>query len=180
MTTTPNTPVHTPVHPSAATDAQALNFTLSAQETAAIAAEIAPAPHPASATIEALRIVQRHRGWVSDESVAAIAHLLGMSTAAVDSVATFYNLIYRQPVGRHVVMFCDSVSCYVMGCDRLRGALEQNLGVTPGETTADGRFTLLPIVCLGACDHAPAMMIDEDLILDVTPQMLDAVLGRYT
>ncbi len=120
--------------------------------------------------IEALRIVQRHRGWVSDQSVAAIARLLGTSTAAVDSVATFYNLIFRKPVGRHVVMYCDSVSCYVMGCDKLRVALEQKLGVAPGETTPDGRFTLLPIVCLGACDHAPAMMIDEDLILDVAPQ----------
>ena len=77
-------------------------------------------------------------------------------------------------------MYCDSVSCYVMGCDKLRVALEQKLGVAPGETTPDGRFTLLPIVCLGACDHAPAMMIDEDLIPDVTPQSLDAVFGRYT
>jgi NADH-quinone oxidoreductase subunit E len=153
--------------------------TLSPEETAAIAAEIAHAPDPASAMIEALRIVQRHRGWVSDQSVEAIARQLGTSTAAVDSVATFYNLIFRQPVGRHVVMFCDSVSCYVMGCDKLRAALEQKLGVAPGETTADGRFTLLPIVCLGACDHAPAMMIDADLILDAAPAQLDGILGSY-
>ena len=161
-------------------ETQELVFALSAKETAEIAAEVAHSPQPASAMIEALRIVQRHRGWVSDQSVAAIARLLGTSTAAVDSVATFYNLIHRKPVGRHVVMYCDSVSCYVMGCDKLRVALEQKLGVAPGETTQDGRFTLLPIVCLGACDHAPAMMIDEDLIPDVTPQSLDAVFGRYT
>ena len=67
-----------------------------------------------------------------------------------------------------------------MGCDRLRAALQEKLGVEPGETTSDGRFTLLPIVCLGECDHAPVMMIDEDLILDVAPQKLDAVFGRYT
>jgi NADH-quinone oxidoreductase subunit E len=72
------------------------------------------------------------------------------------------------------------VSCYVMGCDQLRVALQEKLGIEPGETTSDGRFTLLPIVCLGACDHAPAMMIDEDLILDAAPQKLDAVFGRYT
>ncbi len=160
-------------------ETQELVFALSAKETAEIAAEVAHSPQPASAMIEALRIVQRHRGWVSDQSVAAIAKLLGTSTAAVDSVATFYNLIYRKPVGRHVVMYCDSVSCYVMGCDNLRVALEQKLGVAPGETTPDGRFTLLPIVCLGACDRAPAMMIDEDLIGDVAPQNLDAVFGRY-
>ena len=162
------------------TDTQELIAALSPEETAEIAAEIAHVPEPASAMIEALRIVQRHRGWVSDQSVAAIARMLGTSTAAVDSVATFYNLIFRKPVGRHVVMYCDSVSCYVMGCDQLRVALQQKLGLEPGQTSSDGRFTLLPIVCLGACDHAPVMMIDEDLILDVVPQKLDAVFGRYT
>jgi len=161
------------------TTTQELIPALSPEETAAIMAEIEHMPDPASATIEALRIVQRHRGWVSDQSVAAIARLLGTSVAAVDSVATFYNLIYRKPVGRHVVMVCDSVSCYVMGCDALKRALEQKLGIVPGQTTADGRFTLLPIVCLGACDHAPAMMIDDDLLLDVEPKMLDPLLGRY-
>jgi NADH-quinone oxidoreductase subunit E len=162
------------------TDTQELIAALTPEETAEIAAEIAHVPEPASAMIEALRIVQRHRGWVSDQSVVAIARMLGTSTAEVDSVATFYNLIFRQPVGRHVVMYCDSVSCYVMGCDQLRVALQEKLGIEPGETTSDGRFTLLPIVCLGACDHAPAMMIDEDLILDAAPQKLDAVFGRYT
>jgi len=161
-------------------DTQELISALTPEETAEIAAEIAHVPEPASAMIEALRIVQRHRGWVSDQSVVAIARMLGTSTAEVDSVATFYNLIFRQPVGRHVVMYCDSVSCYVMGCDQLRVALQEKLGIEPGETTSDGRFTLLPIVCLGACDHAPAMMIDEDLILDAAPQKLDAVFGRYT
>jgi NADH-quinone oxidoreductase subunit E len=162
------------------TDTQELIAALSPEETAEIAAEIAHVPEPASAMIEALRIVQRHRGWVSDQSVAAIARMLGTSTAAVDSVATFYNLIFRKPVGRHVVMYCDSVSCYVMGCDQVRVALQEKLGLEPGETSSDGRFTLLPIVCLGACDHAPVMMIDEDLIFDVAPQKLDAVFGRYT
>ncbi len=153
---------------------------LSAQEIEEIGVEVEHVPNPSSATIEALRIVQRHRGWVSDESVAAIAAILGTSVAAVDSVATFYNLIFRKPVGRHTVLVCDSVTCYVMGCDKLLRATADRLGVELGDTTPDGRFTLLPIVCLGACDHAPAMMIDEDLILDVSPADLDTVLGRYT
>jgi len=152
---------------------------LSPEEVAEIEAQLAQVPTPASATIEALRIVQHHRGWVSDQSVAAIARLLGTSPAAVDSVATFYNLIFREPVGRHVVMVCDSVSCYVMGCEKLTRTLASKLGVKVGQTTDDGRFTLLPIVCLGACDHAPAMMIDEDLILDAEPERLDEILGRY-
>src|SRR5262245_43777509 len=152
---------------------------LSAEETAEITTELEHVPDPASATIEALRIVQRHRGWVSDQSIEAIARLLGTSAASVDSVATFYNLIFRRPVGRHVVMYCDSVSCYVMGCDALKRALEQKLGVVAGQTTADGRFTLLPIVCVGACDPAPAMMIDDDLVLDVEAKKLDEIFGRY-
>src|SRR5262245_33554891 len=152
---------------------------LSAEETAEITTELEHVPDPASATIEALRIVQRHRGWVSDQSIEAIGRLLGTSAASVDSVATFYNLIFRKPVGRHVVMYCDSVSCYVMGCDALRDALSAKLGVAPGGTTHDGRFTLLPIVCLGACDRAPAMMIDGELVLDVAPTMLDSIMGRY-
>jgi len=153
--------------------------TLSDAEIGAIEADIAQLPDRQSAAIEALRVVQSHRGWVSNESVCAIARLLHMSPAAVDSVATFYNLIFRQPVGRHVIMLCDSVSCFVMGCSGIKEALTAKLNVELGQTTADNRFTLLPIVCLGACDHAPAMMINEDLIYDVTPENLTAILDAY-
>ena len=152
---------------------------LSQEEIDAIEAEAAHLPLRHSAAIEALRIVQGKRGWVSDESLAAIARQLGMSTDALDAVATFYNLIFRRPVGRHVVMYCDSVSCYIMGCDKVRQALEERLRVAPGGTTNDERFTLLPIVCLGACDRAPVIMIDEDLHGDVVPESLDEVLRRY-
>jgi NADH-quinone oxidoreductase subunit E len=94
-------------------------------------------------------------------------------------VATFYNLIFRRPVGRHVIMVCDSVSCWIMGCDRVRKHLHDRLGIGPGETTPDHRFTLLPIVCLGCCDHAPAMTVDSDLHGDLDPQKIDAVLEKY-
>ena len=157
----------------------ALIEVLSDEEVCEIEAECAHLPDRKSAAIDAMMIVQRHRGWVSDESLAAIARLLGMSTAALDSIATFYNLIYRQPVGRHVVMVCDSVSCYVMGADGLRKQVEEHLGIKLGETTKDGRFTLLPIVCLGACDKAPTMMIDEDLIENVAAERLGEVFGGY-
>ncbi len=153
--------------------------TLSQQEIAEIEAEVAHLPDRESAAIDALRIVQEHRGWVSDESLHAIARLLGMSPDALDSIATFYNLIFRRPVGRHVIMMCDSVSCYVMGCDGLCAALQEKLGVELGGTTPDDRFTLLPIVCLAACDRAPVMMIDDDLVTNVTPDGLDEILRRY-
>jgi len=152
---------------------------LSEEEIAAIEAEAAHLPERASAAIEALRIVQAKRGWVSDQSLAAVARQLGMSSDALDAVATFYNLIFRKPVGRHVVMYCDSVSCYIMGCERVRQGLQDALGVAPGGTTPDDRFTLLPIVCLGACDRAPVIMIDDELHGDVSPDRLDEVLSRY-
>ncbi len=152
---------------------------LAAEEVEAIEAEIAHLPDRKSAAIDALLIVQEKRGWISDASLAAIAGLLGMSTADLDSIATFYNLIHRRPVGRHVVMVCDSVSCYVMGCDRLRGEIENRLGVRPGQTTADGRFTLLPIVCLGACDRAPAMQIDRELFGPVGADDLEGILAGF-
>jgi len=148
-------------------------------EIQAIDHEIGLLPHKKAGVIEALKIIQQHRGWVSDESVDAIAAYLEISPAEVDSVATFYNLIFRKPVGRHVILLCDSISCYVMGYDKLYRALQQQLGIRFGETSPDNRFTLLPNACLGCCDHAPALMIDEDLFRDVKVEMLDQLLSGY-
>ena len=152
---------------------------LSDAEVREIEEECAHLPDRKSAAIDAMMIVQRHRGWVSDESLGAIAHLLGMSVENLDSIATFYNLIFRKPVGRHVVMVCDSVSCYVMGADPLRKQIEAHLGIGMGQTTDDGRFTLLPIVCLGACDKAPTMMIGDELIENVDAEHLGNIFGRF-
>jgi NADH-quinone oxidoreductase subunit E len=132
-----------------------------------------------AACVDALKVVQRHRGWVSDESLRDVAEYLEMTPDELDNVATFYNLIFRKPVGKHVILVCDSVSCWIMGYERVRQRLSERLGIGFGETTADERFTLLPIVCLGACDHAPAIMIDDDLCRDVDPEKLDAILAQY-
>jgi len=129
--------------------------------------------------IEALKVVQRHRGWVSDEVLREVSAFLDMTPDELDNVATFYNLIFRRPVGRHVILLCDSVTCWIMGYERLLQALEDRLKIKLGETSHDDRFTLLPIVCLGTCDHAPAMMIDEDLHRDVDPSRLEEILERY-
>ena len=152
---------------------------LSDEEVALIEHECAHLPDRQSAAIDAMMIVQKHRGWVSDASLAAIGRLLGMSAAALDAIATFYNRIFRQPVGRHVVMVCDSVSCYIMGADGLARDIQKHLGIAYGETTPDGRFTLLPIVCLGACDKAPTMLVDEELIENVSSEDLEEVFGRF-
>ncbi len=152
---------------------------LTPEERHEIEAEISHYPNRKSACIDAMKIIQRHRGWVSDESIQDVAELLGMTPADVDGVATFYNLIFRRPVGRHVILVCDSVSCWIMGYDRVSEHLCKRLGVGLGETTADGRFTLLPVVCLGTCDHAPAMMIDSDLHQDLDPEKVDQALEEY-
>jgi NADH-quinone oxidoreductase subunit E len=152
---------------------------LTAEEINEIEAEAANYPKREAVSIDALKIVQRHRGWVSDESLGDIAGHLGMSPADLDSVATFYNLIFRRPVGRHVITVCDSVSCWIMGEERIREHLQERLGIGLGETTPDDRFTLLPTVCLGCCDHAPAMMVDRDLHSDLNSQKIDAALEKY-
>ena len=152
---------------------------LSTDEIREIETEAAHYPTREAVCIDAMRIVQRHRGWVSDESLRDIAAHLGMSVTDLDSVATFYNLIFRRPVGRHVIMICDSVSCWIMGYDRMREYVGKRLGISLGETTKDNRFTLLPIVCLGCCDHAPAMMVDDTLHSDLNPEKIDRVLERY-
>ncbi len=145
-----------------------------------IEAEFALYPDRRSLCIDAMLVVQRHRGWVSDESVRDVADLLGMSAADVDGVASFYNLIYRRPVGRHVIHVCDSVSCWIMGYEGIRDYLSRRLGIGLGDTTPDGRVTLLPIVCLGACDHAPAMMVDRTLYGDLDREQIDQILERLT
>jgi len=152
---------------------------LSDLERQEIKAELHHYDQKRAACIDALKIVQRHRGWVSDENLHDIAGLLEMTPDELDGVATFYNLIFRQPVGRHVILLCDSVSCWIMGYLRLREHLQAKLGINFGETSGDGQFTLLPIPCLGTCDHAPALMVDDEIYRDLTPEKLDVVLHRY-
>jgi NADH-quinone oxidoreductase subunit E len=144
-----------------------------------IEAEIETCTAMRCACIEAMQIVQRHLGWVSDESLQAIAEFLGMTVDDLDSVATFYNHIYRKPVGRHVILICDSVSCWILGFEHVRDYLTQRLGIKLGETSSDGRFTMLPVQCLGACDHAPAMMIGEELYYDLDLEKIERILENH-
>jgi NADH-quinone oxidoreductase subunit E len=152
---------------------------LTPEERQEIEAELAHYPTKQAVCIEALKVVQRHRGWVSDEGLQDVGDALDMTPEELDGVATFYNLVFRKPVGRHVALICDSVSCWIMGYEKLCQDLTSRLTVSLGGTTADNRFTVLPIVCLGVCDHAPAMMIDDDLYRDVEPGQLDGVLEKY-
>ena len=152
---------------------------LSDTERHEIEAEFAKYPDRRSVCIDALKIVQQHRGWVCDEALDDVAALLELSRAELEGVATFYNMIFRKPVGQHVILLCDSVSCWIMGYDKLRRHLCQRLDIALGETSADGRFTLLPNVCLGACDHAPVMMVDDAHYQDLDVAKVDSIIESY-
>lgn len=152
---------------------------LSEAEIKEIQGEIKQYPYPAVACIDALKIVQHNRGWVSDDSVRDIAQMLGISDEEVDGVATFYSRIYRKPVGRNVILICDSVSCMIMGYESLYGYISKKLGISFGGTTSDNRFTLLPISCLGDCDNAPVMMINNDHYNRLTVEKIDELLSKY-
>ncbi len=152
---------------------------LTEEEKKEILEEVKHYPYPEGACIDALKIVQHYRGWISDDSIKDIAQILLMSNEEVDGVATFYSRIYRKPVGRNIILICDSVSCMIMGYETLYNYLSKKIGISFGETTADGRFTLLPVSCLGDCDNAPAMMINSDHFNNLTVDKVDTLLDSY-
>jgi len=151
---------------------------LSLAEIREINAEMSHYENKTAVSIEALKIVQKHRRWVSGQCLIAVAELLDISPAQLEGVATFYNLIYRQPVGKTVIHYCNSVTCWMLGSDQVGESLCRHLNVELGEMSADGEYTVLPIVCLGACDHAPVAMVGNELRLDITEDAVNEILGR--
>lgn len=154
-------------------------FELSAEERDAIKLEKHHYEDPRAVSIEALKIVQKKHGWVPDGAIYAIADVLGIPASDVEGVATFYSQIFRQPVGRHVIRYCDSVVCHITGYQGIKAAIEKKLNIKPGQTTYDGRFTLLPTCCLGNCDKGPTMMIDEDTHSQLKPEDIETLLEQY-
>lgn len=154
-------------------------FSLSDDERAAIEHEMQHYEDPRAASIEALKIVQKARGWVPDGAAEAIGALLAIPASDVEGVATFYSQIFRQPVGRHIIRLCDSMVCYINGHEAIQEALHQELGIGLGGTSRDGRFTLLPVCCLGNCDKAPTLMIDDDTHSHLDATTVTQLLERY-
>lgn len=136
-------------------------------------------PDKRGAAIDALLTIQRRRGWISDDSLLEIAKFLEITAEDLDSVATFYNLVFRKPVGRHVAFMCDSISCWIKGCEQIQEQIKKLYDVDLGQTTADGRLTLLPIACLGQCERAPAVMIDQDVYGNLTPEQVEQIVEKY-
>lgn len=159
-------------------DSHAMDTELSAQEVAEIEREASIYPTRRAVSLEALRIVQKHRGWVSDAAIGALARYLQVDTAELESVATYYQLLFRRPVGEAVIYCCNSASCWLMGCSSLQRQLQSRLQIRPGETTRDGKITLLDTPCLGACDRAPVLMVGTGndaftMHQQLTPEQLD-------
>ncbi|HEX9022864.1 MAG TPA: NADH-quinone oxidoreductase subunit NuoE [Geobacteraceae bacterium] len=128
------------------------------------------------AAIDVMKEIQRHYGWLTDEGVVEAAEILGLSPLQVEELATFYEMIYRRPVGKKVIHVCESISCWSMNNEALMAHVARRLNVEPGGMTADGMFTLLPCSCLGNCGDAPAMMIGDNIYGKVTLEMADEIL----
>lgn len=130
------------------------------------------------AAVDVMKELQDHYGWLTDEAVREAADLLGLSTTQVDELATFYEMIYRRPVGKRVIHVCDSISCWAVGGETMLAHIARRLGIEPGETTGDGIFTLLPCCCLGNCGEGPTMMVGDTLYGRLTADSIDEILAR--
>lgn len=150
---------------------------LSASARAEVAAHLSKYPTKRSAIIPALHIAQREAGWLTDEAIREVAHLLELEATEVRSVAGFYSLFFKEKVGRHVIHFCNDLPCALRGADAFLQKLCQKLGIEPHGTTADGMFTVEPAMCLAACDRAPLMQIDLDYFENLTEQKVDEILA---
>jgi NADH-quinone oxidoreductase subunit E len=135
-------------------------------------------PYAQAVGLEALKIVQKYQGWVSDESLLAVADYLKLPPDELEGVATFFNMIFRRPVGKNVILLCDSVACWMLGCDNLKSHISSKLGIDYGQTTADNQFTLIPVPCLGDCDKAPTMMVGDVTYRNLTPAKIDTILAE--
>ncbi len=140
--------------------------------------KIAHADHPRELVVDVMLAIQGHYGYLSDEALDEAAVLLGMSQLEIEEVATFYTFIYREPVGKYVIHVCDSVICWMGGYESIKDYLCKKLAIKPGETTADGLFTLLPVCCIGYCDQSPAMLINRKVYGTLTPEKIDVILEK--
>jgi NADH-quinone oxidoreductase subunit E len=139
---------------------------------------ITAAEDPREQAINVMYAVQRHYGHLTDEGLLEAADLVGMTPLELEELATFYDFIYREPVGRYVLHVCDGVVCWMFHEGSLFDYLCQKLGVCAGEVSEDGMFTVLPTACIGYCDRAPAMIVNGQFYGLLTPEKIDEILER--
>lgn len=141
--------------------------------------EIAKAEDPREKAIDVMYELQAHYGYMSDEAMIEASGLLGMTPVELEELATFYDFILREPVGKYVIRVCDSAICWLDGCQSIIDYLSSRLNIKMGGTTEDGLFTLLPVCCIGYCDRSPAMMVNRDVYGSLTMEKIDRVLQKY-
>lgn len=132
--------------------------------------------HPQGSLIAVLHKVQEHFGWLGRDQLDAVAQLLGVPAATVTGVATFYHYFRLQPAGRFRINVCMGTACYVKGADKVAARFQEELGITFGQTTTDGRYSLHSAACLGTCGLAPVVMINERVYSRVTPDQVSVLL----
>lgn len=156
------------------------SFSLSPEREIELQKILARYPNRQAACIPVLHLCQEQEGWVSEGVVRWVADRLGLSTAQVQGVATFYTLFNKEPVGKHQVWVCQTLSCALAGSDRLLHHCEKRLGIHAGETTKDGKVTLRTAECLASCGTAPMMQVNRDYHENLTIEQVDAILDRLT
>jgi len=133
-------------------------------------------PRSGSALLPALHLVQEEKGFISDESMVYVAEKLGVSPAFVAGVVSFYTMFHSKPVGRHHIQLCRTLPCALRGCGPILEHLKKRLGIGEGETTPDGRFSLVTVECLGTCDTAPIVQINDQEFGHLDAAKVDAIL----
>lgn len=137
-------------------------------------------PDAQSALLPALALAQHdYGGWLPGQALDEVATVMGLPSTLVASVATFYTLLNRQPVGRHLVQVCTNLSCSLLGAEHIVELLSQKLGIPPGQTTPDGRFALLEVECLGACGAAPVMQVDDRYYENLNEDKINRILAAF-
>ena len=140
--------------------------------------EAAKYPSRRAAVKSALRYCQEETGWVSNEVVTAVADYLELEPIEVYEVATFYDMFYTEPGGRHRIRVCTNVSCMLRGAETIVDHLRERFGIEFGETSTDGRVTLLEAECLGACGGAPMLVCGNQYFENLTTRKLDSLLDQ--
>lgn len=135
-------------------------------------------PTTRAALIPVLHLCQRQHGWISPDVIRYVADRLGLSTAAVKGVVTFYTMLFDKPVGKNVVWVCRTLSCDLRGAKTIQEHLEHRLGCHAGETSKDGKFTLLKAECLAACGQAPMIQVNDDYYENLTIEELDRIIDE--
>jgi NADH-quinone oxidoreductase E subunit len=135
-------------------------------------------PRKRSALLPALQLAQKESGHISPETIDEIARLFNISPNEIYEAASFYTMLYKEPVGKYVIQVCTNISCLLCNAESIVKHLVHRLGIQPGETTPDSKYTLMEVECLGSCGTSPVMQINEDYYENLSPEKIDQILDN--